>query len=85
LTSITLTGYGELDVMDHGTVDDPELTTLTGVDVELDGTGTMAVAQWTSLTHGELYIESGDYSPTSSSPSSSFAFTNLSDIDDSSL
>jgi hypothetical protein len=85
LTSITLTGYGYLYVIDHGTVDDPDLTTLTGVDVELDGTGTMAVAQWTSLTHGELDIDGGDYSPTSSSPSSSFAFTNLSDIDDSSL
>ncbi len=69
-----------LSVTDSGTVDDGALTTLTGVAVTLDGTGTMQTAQWTSLTDGSLAVTAGHYSSTSSPP-----FAALSDIDGSSV
>ncbi len=51
----------------------------------LDGTGTMPVSQWTTLTGGVLSIIGGDYAPTSGTGNSSNAFTNLADIDGSSI
>ncbi len=58
----------------------PDLTTLAGVDVTLDGTGTIVTSQWTSLTDGSITITGGDYSSPSSPP-----FANLADIDGSSI
>ncbi len=72
--------YGSLSVTDDGTVVAPDLTTLSGVDVTLDGTGTIATSQWQSLTDGELTITGGNYSSTTSPP-----FASLSDIDGSSV
>ena len=58
---------------------DGNLTTLNGVAVNLDGTGTIQTSQWVSLTNGSLTI-SGDYSSTTSP-----AFASLSNIDGSEI
>ncbi len=49
LTSLAVQ-QGDLTVTNQATVLDPKLTSLTNVSVTLDGTGTMAVSQWTTLT-----------------------------------
>ncbi len=90
LTSWTTTysdyGYeSSLSVTDGATVEDGGLTTLNGVKVTLDGTGKLAVSQWTSFTDGSLEITGGDYAPTSNAATSSNSFANLSDIDGSGL
>ncbi len=93
LTSWTVTnldgyysGYqSDLSVTQGATVNDGSLTTLGNVNVTLDGTGKLGVGSWQSLTDGDIRITGGDYSPTSGSATSSNAFTNLSDIDGSSL
>ncbi len=55
-------GYARLTVTASGTVLDGDLTSLGGVDVTLDGTGTLATSQWTSLTSGgALTITGGAY------------------------
>ena len=65
LTSWAGNSYqSSLSVTDGATVDDGNLTTLSGVDVTLDGTGALAVSQWQSLTDGGLDITGGDYAPT---------------------
>ncbi len=71
---------GSLSVTDDGVVVAPKLTALAGVDVTLDGTGTIATSQWQSLTNGSLTVTGGNYSSTTSPP-----FLNLSDIDGSSV
>jgi uncharacterized protein YaeQ len=65
---------GALTVTDQGTVLDPELTSLNNVGVMLDGTGTLAISQWTTLTSSSLTITAGSYS-----------FPSLTDIDSSNL
>ena len=53
---------GSLTVTNQGTVGDPVLTTLSGVNVTLDGTGTLAINNWGSLTSGSITVTSGTYS-----------------------
>ncbi len=50
---------GEISVQRAGTILDASLQTLRYVDVTLDGTGIMAVAQWTSFTHGGFLVSGG--------------------------
>ncbi len=64
----------EFQVTDGASVLAPNLTSLNGVTVILDGSGTIAYSQWASLTNGALTIEGGSYS-----------FTSLKDIDISNL
>ena len=73
LTSLDVT-EGDLTVTDQGTVLDTALATLSGVDVTLDGTGSLATGRWTSLDDGSVTIQGGSYS-----------FTNLANIDAASL
>ncbi len=77
--------YAALSVTQDGTVEDGSVTSLNGVVVTLDGTGTIAVSQWQSLTDGSLTITGGDYAPTAGAATSDNAFTNLADIDDTSI
>ncbi|MFI5458474.1 MAG: SdrD B-like domain-containing protein [Isosphaerales bacterium] len=85
LTAFNGSSYGSLSVTASATIEDGDLTTLNDVWVTLDGTGTMAVSQWTSLTLCVLNIESGDYAPTSGAATADNSFTNLADIDASSI
>ncbi len=85
LTSFDLSYGGALSVTNGATVDDSSLTSLTGVAVTLDGTGKLAVSQWTSLTNGSLSITGGDYAPTAGAATSANSFAQVSDIDDSSI
>ncbi len=64
LTSYT-SPSGSLAVTNSATVLDPELTSLNGVSVTLDGTGTLATGQWASLTAGSIAITGGAYTLTS--------------------
>ncbi len=84
LTTFDVT-LGYLTAIDHGTVLDPSLTSLDGVNVYLDGTGTLAVSQWTSLDDGSINISAGNYSPTAATATSSNSFTRLANIDGSGL
>ena len=65
---------GSLTVTNQGSVSDPVLTTLSGVSVTLDGTGTLAISNWASVTSGAITVTSGTYS-----------FAGLTDIDGSSV
>jgi hypothetical protein len=65
---------GALTVTDQGTVVDPALTSLNNVSVTLDGTGTLSIEAWTTLTNASLTITAGSYS-----------FPSLTDIDSSNL
>ena len=65
---------GSLTVTNQGTVADPVLTTLSGVSVTLDATGTLATNKWVSLTSGMITLTSGTYS-----------FVGLTDIDGSNV
>ncbi len=86
LTSFSPTdsGYSALSVTDDGTVVlAAGLTSLNGVTIVLDGTGTLsngtnssATTQFISITDGAITVEAGDYTS---------AFPNLADIDGSSL
>ena len=76
-------GYDTLSVTQSGTVVAPLLKSLAGTFVILDGTGTIATSQWTSLTDGALEIQGGDYSPTSSKSGGPFA--GLTDINGSAI
>ena len=49
LTSLPVANSGDLTVTNQATVLDPKLTSLTNVTVTLDGTGTIATSQWTTL------------------------------------
>src|SRR5208282_578338 len=55
------TGYAQLYVTGSGTVLAPVLTTFTGVSIDLDGTGTIATSQWSSLIGGSLTVSGGSY------------------------
>ncbi len=85
LSTFNATSYGSLSATTSATIDDGDLTTLSGVRVGLDGTGVMAVSQWTSFANGALEIESGDYAPTSSAATVDNNYADLSDIDGSSV
>src|SRR5208337_802052 len=65
---------GSLAVTNQGTILDVDLTSLNGVNVTLDGTGTLATNQWATLTGSNLTITGGSYT-----------FPGLIDIDSSSL
>ncbi len=59
LTTLDLdTGY--ITVTDSGTVLDGKLTSLNGVHLDLDGTGTLATDQWTTFTNGVVTITGGN-------------------------
>ncbi len=58
LTSLAVQ-QGDLTVTNQATVLDPKLTSLTNVSVSLDGTGTMAVSQWTTLTDTSVEVTGG--------------------------
>ena len=58
LTSVSV-GYCLLQVTDNATIMDGGLTTMTGVHVMLDGTGTIATSQWTALNNGSLTLTGG--------------------------
>ena len=80
-----LTSFGTynegLSVTDGATVElNPALTSFDNLDLTLDGTGTLPIGQFTSLTSGTITIEGGNY--TSSGPS---WFSSLTDIDGTSL
>jgi RHS repeat-associated protein len=49
----------DLSVTSEATVLDPKLTSLNGVLVTLDGTGTISTDQWASLTNGSLTVTGG--------------------------
>ncbi len=75
LTTFTQSsGSGSLQITNHGTVNDPLLTTLSAVSVTLDGTGTVALGQITGLVNGAINLRGG-------TPS----FSQLSDINGSSV
>jgi hypothetical protein len=57
-----------------GTIDDPDLQTLSFTNLTYDGTGTLATSQMTGIQFGSIDITGGDP-----------AFTNLADIDGSSV
>ena len=65
---------GSLSVTDGATVLDAQITSLNGVSVALDGTGTLATSQWATLTGGTTTITGGTYT-----------FGNVSDIDNLSI
>ncbi len=67
-----------LSVTNQASVLDPRLTSLDNVAVTLDGTGTMAIGQWASLTDGSLTVTGGSYT-------NGNAFSGMTDIDSSSL
>ena len=73
LTTDTPAG-GSISVTSHATLVAPHLTILDTVGVALDGTGTIAIDQWASLTDGSLTITGGSYT-----------FPGLSVVDSSSL
>ena len=70
----SLTDNSGLQVTHNGTVLDTKLTSLSGANLTLDGTGTIALAQITSFTGGTLSLSGG-----------TLGLTMLSDIDGSSL
>ncbi len=59
LTSLAPGDAGELSVTNQATVLDPRLTSLTNVAVTIDGTGTMAVGQWTTLATTSVDVTGG--------------------------
>jgi len=65
---------GNLKVTNGATILDGSLTALSNVNVTLDGTGTLALSQWTALTTGSITITRGSYT-----------FSSLTDVDSSSL
>ena len=60
LDSLDVT-IGHLTVTDSGTVLYGNLTSLDNMYVTLDGTGTLAIDQWTSFTAGSITITGGTY------------------------
>ena len=58
LTSLAVQ-QGDLSVTNQATVLDPKLTSLTNVTVSLDGTGTIAVGQWTTLNATSVEVTGG--------------------------
>jgi RHS repeat-associated protein len=54
------TNFGSaLQVTNHGTALDPKLTTMSSVDLTLDGTGTLSTDQLTSITNGTFALSGG--------------------------
>ena len=76
LTSFTGNAtFSSFTITNHATVDDSLLTSFTGENITLDGTGSIATSQWATLNGGgSLTVTGGD--PT---------FTSLTDVDGSSL
>ncbi len=59
LVSLPVANSGDLSVTNQATVLDPKLTSLTDVAVTIDGTGTMAVSQWTTLVSSSVDVTGG--------------------------
>ena len=59
LTSLAPGNVGDLSVTNQATILDPKLTSLTDMSVTIDGTGTMAVGQWTTLTTTSVEVTGG--------------------------
>ena len=59
LTSVASGNVSDLSVTNQATVLDPKLTSLTDMSVTIDGTGTMAVGQWTTLTTTSVEVTGG--------------------------
>ncbi len=59
LTTLAPGSPGYLSITDQATVLDPKLTSLTNETVTLDGSGTMAVSQWTTLTDTSIDVTGG--------------------------
>src|SRR5262249_10320830 len=59
LASLPVANSGYLSVTDQATILDPNLTSLTDVAVTIDGTGTMAVGQWTALDSSSVQVTGG--------------------------
>ncbi len=77
MTSFDIDEDGQLEATNDGTVVlNTDLTGLNGVTIVVNGTGTLATSQFTSITDGGITVEAGDYTS---------AFPNLTDIDGSSL
>jgi fibronectin-binding autotransporter adhesin len=77
LTNTSLQGLGGANVTDTGGSAiqlNSSFTVLTGINLTLDGTGTIATGQWTSFTNGSVTITGGSYT-----------LPKLTDIDESSL
>jgi len=75
LTSIAIGTSGSAFTVTHGaTILDGKLTSFTGDSIVNDGTGTLAMNQWTSLVDDSLEIDGG-----------SFVLSNLTDINSSSF
>jgi hypothetical protein len=53
--------YSTLSATNGGTVLDGALTSLNGVYLPLNGTGTLAISQWTAFTDGQAVISGGTY------------------------
>ena len=53
--------------------------------LELDGSGTIPISQFTGITGGGIDVTGGNYSPTAATANSNNSFTNLSNIDGSGL
>ncbi|HND50955.1 MAG TPA: hypothetical protein PLV92_01110, partial [Pirellulaceae bacterium] len=51
--------YSTLEAKAGGTVDAPQLAVLQGVNLELDGAGSLAISQITSLTSGRIEVTGG--------------------------
>jgi RHS repeat-associated protein len=73
----SLSGTGAIRITDTGdsSILNPNLTTLSGVSVTLDGTDTKVADSWTSLTSGSLTVEDGG----------SYMLPGLTDVDQSNL
>ena len=55
------TGYSALTVTDGATLLAPNLSSFTGVNITLDGTGAIATSQWQSLNDVSLTVNGGSY------------------------
>ena len=59
MTSLAPGNAGDLSVTNQATILDAKLTSLTDMSVTIDGTGTMAVGQWTTLTTTSVDVTGG--------------------------
>src|SRR5262249_42313446 len=61
LTSLPVANIGYLTATNQATVLDPMLTSISNVNITLDGTGTIATDQWASLVGDSLTVTGGTY------------------------
>jgi RHS repeat-associated protein len=65
LTSFGSTGNNQINATNGAAILDPNLATLDGVALTLDGSATVATALWTKLTNSRLIVSGGTYPLTS--------------------